>query len=123
MGDNNHIHHRLDDNVADIPLFHGNDTLDTVKARMFMDRIQQGIDSLNWTPVQAFSYFPNALRTDADDWIHSIMYTHPEYVQDWTVYRPLFCQKYEVASIPHTFIHKVVTLTLASCHNKLDKVS
>ena len=86
------IQHRLDDDVVDIPLFHGNDTLDTVKPSTFMDRIQQGINTLAWTLVQAFSYFRNALRNDADDWLHTIMYSHPEYALNWMIYKPLFCQ-------------------------------
>ena len=77
--------------------------------------------TLTWTPAQAFSYFRNALRNDADDWLHCIMDGHPEFAHTWTIFRPLFSQKYDVQAIPHTFIHKIVNLTLASCDNKLDK--
>jgi hypothetical protein len=118
MGDR--IQQRLDDDVADMPLFHGNNK-DTIKASTFIDRIQQGIDSLNWTPAQAFSYFRNALRSDADDWLHTQMHMFPDVAETWTVYKPFFCEKYGVATIQHTFFHKVHTLSLASCDNKLDK--
>ena len=49
------------------------------------------------------------------------MFAHPEHALNWTIYKPLFCQHYDIASIPHTFIHKVTQLTLASCNNSLQK--
>ena len=56
-----------------------------------------------------------------DDWFHTLIFMHPEYVHNWTVFRLLFSQKYQVTAIPHTFIHKVLTITLDSCNNSLNK--
>ena len=116
----NRIQERMDDDVADIPLFHGN-SKDTINASTFINRIEQGIESLAWTPAQAYMYFRNALRSDADDWIAGILYLEPNIVRNWTIFRPRFSQEYEISSIRHTFIHKVTSVTLAACDNKLNK--
>ena len=84
-----------------------------------MDRIEQGITALDWTQALAFLYFPNALRSNADDWMKCVLFGYPEIDQTWTTFKPLFCKKFDVVSIANMF-NRIAKLTLASCKNNLD---
>ena len=115
------IQQSLNEDIADIPLFYGIPDIDTIKPATFMDHIEQGITSLAWTPAQAFTYFRNALQGKADNWLRNTLYSYPDLALTWTVYKPLFCKKFDIVSVKNMFINKVAKLTLTSCKNNLDE--
>ena len=65
MGDDaNRIQQLINNHVADIPLFYGDTKKDTIKASIYVDRIE-----LYWSIQDAFTYFQNYVRGEADDWL------------------------------------------------------
>ena len=45
----NRIQQRINDNIADVPIFYGQPAKDTVTLKFFVSRIDQGVSALNWT--------------------------------------------------------------------------
>ena len=66
----NHIQQCINDNIAHLPIFYGQPEKDTVTL-IFVSRIDQGVTALNWTQVDAFNYFKNALKSTAACWLDS----------------------------------------------------
>ena len=67
----NRIQQRINDNIADVPIFYGQPTKDTVTLKFFVSRIDQGVSALNWTQANAYTYFKNALKANAACWLDS----------------------------------------------------
>ena len=64
----NPIQHRINDNIADVPIFYGQSAKDTVTLNFFLSCIDQGVTALNWTQADAYTYFKNALKSTAACW-------------------------------------------------------
>ena len=67
----NLIQQCINDNIADVPIFYGQPAKDTITLNFFVSRIDQGVTALNWTQVDAYNYFKNALKSTAACWLDS----------------------------------------------------
>ena len=49
-----HIQHRIDEDISDVPYFYGQSEKDTVTIQVYISRIEQGVTHLGWTPENLF---------------------------------------------------------------------
>ena len=82
MATYNRIQQRLNDDIADIPLFHGNKNIDTIKPATYVERIKQGISSLAWMQAQAFTYFKNSIKSSTANWLDTWLSFNRNAAQD-----------------------------------------
>ena len=69
------IQQRINDNIADIPIFYGQPDKDTITLKYYVSRIDQGVSALNWTQGNAYVAFKNYLKGAAANWLASHVYT------------------------------------------------
>ena len=77
-----HLQQLQDKDTSTIPLFYGNQK-DTVTLQCFINRIDTGIRTLNWTQHIAFTYFQNATRSTAAAWLESFLTDNTETPHEW----------------------------------------
>ena len=67
----NRIQQCINDNITDLPIFYSQPEKYTVSLKFFVSRNDQGVAALNWTQVDTFNYFKNALKSTAAYWLDS----------------------------------------------------
>ena len=67
------IQQRINDNIADIPVFYGQPEKDTITLKYYVSRIDQGVSALAWTQANAFVAFKNYVKGPAADWLDGFL--------------------------------------------------
>ena len=120
MAATNHIQQRLNDDIADIPLFHGDKNINTIKPATYVDRIEQGIASLAWMQAQYFTYFHNSVRGRADNWFKNYLFDFPNAELTRAKFKPLLCQHFDASCLQNTFIPQISKISLAEHKDDLE---
>ena len=113
------IQQRINDHIADLPFFFAQKAKDTVSLQTYISRIEQGIEALEWTQENAFTYFKNSLRGDAAQWLVSTLSDFPDIDKTWTVYKPLFREAFGDTTDEIVFAQEIGTLTIGQFDNNL----
>ena len=122
MGENaERIQQRINDHIADLPFFFAEKNKDTVSLQTYISRIEQGIEALEWTQENAFTYFKNSLRGDAAQWLIGTLSDLPDLAKTWEVYKPLFREAFGDTTDEIVFAQEIGTLTIGQFDNNLIK--
>ena len=120
-GNENRIQQCIDENIADILQCYGDAKLNTVKAATYVDRINQGCTQLEWTTEDAFTYFHNSVCGEADDWLKSYLFNFKDSPLTWTKLKPLFCERFDLTCVTHTFILRISNISLGDYEGNIEK--
>ena len=113
-----HIQLQQDKDTATIPLFYGN-AKDTVTLQCFIQRIDTGIRTLQWTQNVAFTYFQNACRSTAAAWLESFLTDNPDIVPQWQTVKPHFRKAFGDTTDPIVFAQEVFNIRPQQYGNSL----
>lgn len=113
------IQQRINDDIADLPFFHGCPQKDTISLKHYIDRIDQGCTALNWTGEQAYIYFKNSLKSSAAAWFTVYEADNRRKAKQWEVIKPAFRQAFGDRSDPVIFASKIGNIKLTDYNNKL----
>ena len=124
MGDDpnvpiNRIQQRINDNIADVPIFYGQPAKDTVTLKFFVSRIDQGVTALNWTQADAYNYFKNALKSTAACWLDSWVTFNRNEVLEWNNVKPYFRKAFGDKIDPMVFASTMFGIKLANFNESL----
>ena len=81
---------------ADIPVFYGDKTKDSVTAKFMYDRIMIAQATYRWSDTATAGNFKLALRGKAIDWLNYIKDTERVNVTLWTTIEPHFKSHYDI---------------------------
>ena len=115
-----HIQQRQDKDVANIPIFYG-DHKDSVTLHYFINRIDSGVQTLNWTQATAFTYFRNATRSTAAAWLESFLKDNPEVPALWNDIKVHFRKAFGDSTDPVIFAQQVFHIRPQQFDNELYK--
>ena len=113
-----HLQQLQDTDISTIPLFYGNQK-DTVTLQCFINRIDTGVRTLNWTQNIAFTYFQNATRSTAAAWLESFLVDNPEQPQQWQTVKPHFRKAFGDSTDPIVFAQEVFHIRPHQFNNSL----
>lgn len=103
------IQNRIDDNVADVPSFHGN-YKDTITLKAYLSRIDQGITTLGWTQQTAFTYFSNSVKSVAAAWLECYLTDNPDTPRTWQEVKPDFRKAFGDVTDPVVFAQELCNI-------------
>ena len=113
-----HLQQLQDKDTSTIPLFYGNQK-DNVTLQCFINRIDTGIRTLNWTQNIAFTYFQNATRSTAAAWLESFLTDNPAIPQQWQTVKPHFRKAFGDTTDPVIFAQEVFHIRPNQFNNSL----
>ena len=113
-----HLQQLQDKDTSTIPLFYGNQK-DTVTLQCFINRIDTGIRTLNWTQHIAFTYFQNATRSTAAAWLESFLTDNTETPHEWQTVKPHFRKAFGDSTDPVIFAQEVFHIRPHQYNNSL----
>ena len=113
-----HLQQQQDKDTSTIPLFYGNQK-DTVTLQCFINRIDTGIRTLNWTQNIAFTYFQNAARSTAAAWLESFLIDNPNTAREWQTVKPHFRKAFGDTTDPIIFAQEVFHIRPQQFNNSL----
>jgi hypothetical protein len=113
-----HLQQLQDKDTSTIPLFYGNQK-DTVTLQCFINRIDTGVRTLNWTQNIAFTYFQNATRSTAAAWLESFLVDNPDQPQQWQIVKPHFRKAFGDSTDPIVFAQEVFHIRPHQFNNSL----
>ena len=102
-----HLQQQQDKDTSTIPLFYGNQK-DTVTLQCFINRIDTGIRTLNWTQNIAFTYFQNATRSTAAAWLESFLVDNPDTAREWQAVKQHFRKAFGDTTDPIVFAQELL---------------
>ena len=94
------IQQRINDNIADVPVFYGQPEKDTITLKYYVWRIYQGVTALKWTQANTFVAFKNSVKGPAGDWLNSFLALNRAMAQEWNVVKPYFHKAFETERTP-----------------------
>ena len=115
-----HIQLRVDKDVANVPSFYGNHK-DTVTLPAFISRIDQGVETLQWTQNVAFTYFSNALKDVAAAWLECHITDNPQAPKTWAHFKPELRKAFGDTTDPVIFAQEVSNIRPEQYGNSLFK--
>ena len=115
----NRIQQRINDNIVDLPIFYGRPEKDTVMLKFFVSRFDQGITALNWSQVDTFNYFKNALKLTAANWLDSWSTFNRGEVLEWAVVKLFFRKAFGDKINPMVFTSTMFDIKLANFNESL----
>ena len=113
-----HLQQQQDKDTSTIPLFYGNQK-DTVTLQCFINRIDTGIRTLNWTQNIAFTYFQNATRSTAAAWLESFLVDNPDTAREWQAVKQHFRKAFGDTTDPIVFAQEVFHIRPNQFNNSL----
>ena len=115
----NRIQQRINDNIADVPIFYGQPAKDTVTLKFFVSRIDQGVTALHWTQADAYNYFKNALKSMAACWLDSWVTFNRNEVLEWNNVKPHFRKAFGDKIDPMVFASTMFGIKLVNFNESL----
>ena len=108
------IQQRINDNIADIPIFYGQTDKDTITLKYYISRIDQGVTALNWTQENAYVAFKNSLKGPAANWLGYFSHISRETALTWEAYKPHFRKAFGDKTDPMVFANTMFNIKLAN---------
>ena len=108
------IQQRINDNIADIPIFYGQPDKDTITLKYYISRIDQGVTALNWTQENAYVAFKNSLKGPAANWLGYFSSISRDTALTWEAYKPHFRKAFGDKTNPMVFANTMFNIKLAN---------
>ena len=100
---------RIDDDTATLPYFHGNQK-DSISLKFYISRIDQGIETLAWTQLTAFTYFSNSVKSVAAAWLECFLTDNPDIPRSWDRFKLPFRRAFGDTTDPIIFAQELCNI-------------
>ena len=106
------IQQRINDNIADIPIFYGQPDKDTITLAYYVSRIDPGVSALTWTQANAYVAFQNSLKGAAADWLNYFSTLNRQIAKEWNTIKPHFRKAFGDKTDPMVFANSMFNIKL-----------
>ena len=119
MADSNRIQQIINDNIADLPTFYSIAETGNNSLKYYISRVDQGVSSLGWTQVQAFTYFRNSIKSSAANWLDTWLLFNRNAALKWANVQPHFFKAFGDKSHPMVFANPMFNIKLSNYNSNL----
>ena len=113
------IQDRINQEIANIPIFYGQPEKDTVTLKHYISRVDQGVTQLEWTQATAFTYFSNSLKGTAANWLDTHLSDNRNIVKHWSVLKPAFRRALGDVTDPVVFAQQMGNIKIGTYSGNL----